>query len=519
MASSISPPANKGLASLNRALFSRKLALVALRVPPAACARAMKELPRGTILDFPRLRGIVDDPRSATAQSMTGAATTAKPPIASKLVLLSPAVAAAGGSSDGGRNGHNGDELPANVAKFARDVGAEVTEYVLTLDYEYWTAEQVLRSILPDDIEIPASFETVGHIAHLNLRDVFMPYKHIIGQVLLDKNTNLKTIVNKTGNIDNTFRFFEMELLAGERDLMAQVNESGCKFKFDFSRVYWNSRLQTEHSRLVSLFEPESLVCDVMAGVGPYAIPAAKNKGCLVFANDLNPASFEYLCENIRANKVEHLIKPYNIDGREFIRNSIKELNAEGALDSLRAKVPPARKPRGAQPTTGEQTTGEQATMAPAAAAVPPVLIPTHPRPRWFNHYVMNLPATAIEFLDAFWGLLANHPSADDKAPLPIIHCHCFSRDPDPKTDIVRRVEAALGAPLGPDDLIALHNVRNVAPNKDMLCVSFRLPRAVAFASVEGKRSAAAPVGSAEGGEEVVVEDDAPAAKRAKIET
>ncbi|KAJ3182027.1 tRNA(m(1)G37)methyltransferase [Geranomyces variabilis] len=514
MASSISPPANKGLASLNRALFSRKLLLVALRVPPAACARAMKELPRGTILDFPRIRGIVDDPRSATAQSTASAVTTAKPPIASKLVLLSPAIAAAGGGSDGADHHGHSEELPANVAKFARDVGAEVTEYELTLDYEYWTAEQVLRSILPDDIEIPASFETVGHIAHLNLRDAFLPYKHIIGQVLLDKNTNLKTIVNKTGNIDNTFRFFQMEVLAGKRDLMAQVNESGCKFKFDFSRVYWNSRLQTEHSRVVSLFEPDSLVCDVMAGVGPYAIPAAKNKNCLVFANDLNPASFEYLCENIRANKVEHLIKPYNIDGRELIRNSIKELNAEAALVSLRAKAPLARKPRVTSPTTGEETTTAPVTATPS---LPPVLLPTHPKPRWFNHYVMNLPATAIQFLDAFWGLLANHPSVDETTPLPIIHCHCFSRDLDPKTDIVRRVEAALGAPLGPDDLIALHNVRNVAPNKDMLCVSFRLPRAVAFAT--GERTAAAIRAENEEDEVVLIEDDAPAAKRAKIDT
>ncbi|KAJ3157575.1 tRNA(m(1)G37)methyltransferase [Geranomyces michiganensis] len=512
MASSIAPPTNKGLASLNRALFLRKLALVALRVPPAACARAMKELPRGTILDLPRLRGIIDDPRSSGI-------TTKMPPTPTelrKLVLLSPTIAVAARTGDGGGM-DKWDELPAEVSKFVQAVGAEVTEYELTLDYDYWTAEQVLRSILPDEVEIPASFETVGHIAHLNLRDVFLPYKHIIGQVLLDKNNNLKTIVNKTGNIDNTYRFFEMELLAGERNLMAQLNESGCKFKFDFSRVYWNSRLQTEHRRVVSLFEPDSLICDVMAGVGPYAIPAAKNKGCLVFANDLNPASFEYLCENIKANKVEHLIKPYNIDGRDFIRNSVKELNTEAALDPLRAKIPTSRKPQIAKTASGEEATATTpATAAPSAPIVPPVLEATHSTPRWFNHYVMNLPATAIEFLDAFWGLLANYPSADQTTPLPMIHCHCFTREPDPKTDIVRRVEAALGAPLGPDDLVALHNVRNVAPNKDMMCVSFRLPRAVAFASGERKLVA---VGNLHHGEEEenAKEDTSPVAKKAKL--
>lgn len=40
-----------------------------------------------------------------------------------------------------------------------------------------------------------------------------------------------------------------------------------------------------------------------MAGVGPFSIPAVK-KGAIVYANDLNPASYESLCENIKLNKV-----------------------------------------------------------------------------------------------------------------------------------------------------------------------------------------------------------------------
>jgi len=76
--------------------------------------------------------------------------------------------------------------------------------------------------------------------AHLNLNDEYLPYKHIIGQVLLDvcayiqiiligsltnvvqKNKVIKTVVNKLNSIDTTFRFFKMELLAGEPNYIVE---------------------------------------------------------------------------------------------------------------------------------------------------------------------------------------------------------------------------------------------------------------------------------------------------------
>ena len=110
-----------------------------------------------------------------------------------------------------------------------------------------------------------------------------------------------------------------MELIAGEPDyvvehvsstlpglnkLLIQLkHESDCRFTFDLTQVYWNSRLHTEHERLVSLFKPEDVVADVFAGVGPFVIPAAK-RGCAVLANDLNPNSAKYLLKNVENNRV-----------------------------------------------------------------------------------------------------------------------------------------------------------------------------------------------------------------------
>lgn len=132
---------------------------------------------------------------------------------------------------------------------------------------------------------------------------------------------------------------------------------------------------------------------------------------------------------------------------------------------------------------------------------------PLQPRPR-IDHFVMNLPESAIDFLDAFRGFLSPENIGIDAMEIydvmPMIHCYCFTRELESdkaEVDIrkvrffflgaaafhgvdvwFQRVEEQLGHPLV--DEVALHMVRSVAPGKDMYCISFRLPRIVAFDGV-----------------------------------
>jgi tRNA (guanine37-N1)-methyltransferase len=121
----------------------------------------------------------------------------------------------------------------------------------------------------------------------------------------MDKNPTVRTVINKTDDVGvhSEFRTFEYEVLAGDDNMDVEVREGECTFRFNYSKVYWNSRLQTEHKRLVDSFSPGEVVCDVMAGVGPFAVPAGK-KGVFVWANDLNPSSYSSLRDSIVRNKV-----------------------------------------------------------------------------------------------------------------------------------------------------------------------------------------------------------------------
>jgi hypothetical protein len=71
------------------------------------------------------------------------------------------------------------------------------------------------RLLPPTCTEVPSAFEAVGHIAHINLRDDLLPYKYLIGQVLLDKNPNIKTVVNKVCGRAEGSALFVWSLFSG----------------------------------------------------------------------------------------------------------------------------------------------------------------------------------------------------------------------------------------------------------------------------------------------------------------
>lgn len=83
---------------------------------------------------------------------------------------------------------------------------------------------------------------------------------------------------------------------------------------------------------------------------------------------------------------------------------------------------------------------------------------------------MMNLPATALEFLDAFRHCYAT------EADLPLVHCYCFAKQAETAlADICARAEAALGGPLDP----AL--VRLSAPTEKLCWGHLTWPRPSSF--------------------------------------
>lgn len=401
------PSAVRGMTCLDREAFAQTIIVPAIRIPKAVLNKVVKPLKK-VALQKPGLKRVVDEDGSEDSEH--------------KLLLLDPTKITSSSAF--------GKEEAEALRAF--EVAQEVCNYELTLTYDNLKTEEILRAVLPEGQDVTSGFSRVGHIAHLNLRDHQLPYQKLIGQVIMDKNPGITCVVNKTNTIDSTYRNFQMEVLAGENNMVAKVRENGVSYEFDFSQVYWNPRLSTEHERVVSMLKRGDVVFDVFAGVGPFAVPAAR-RGCTVLANDLNPESHRWLVHNCQLNKVTSKVTTFNLDGREFIRGPVKK-RLPGLLSS--------------------------------DAGV---------------HFVMNLPALALQFLDAFKGLLAPElcKETSEKSNLPKVHCYGFSKEDDPEKDVVARASASLGFEL--EEHCSVHMVRNVAPNKEMMCVSFTLPREVLY--------------------------------------
>lgn len=459
------PPVNRLMRSLDRSFFQKTIELKAARVfDNKNISRCRIALEKSKDLLFQeRLAPVHPDPDPDLAKA------------GKKCIVLRPEVKpesthVTNGISSQPHGHDNAFPHSATVAELVNQGLISIIPYQLHLDYGYWTYHDIISSILPEDEqgEIPSGFTQVGHVAHLNLRDEYLKYKHLIAEIITDKNPTVRTVINKVDDVgeESEYRTFGYEVLAGPDDMNVTISEEDCTFKFDYSKVYWNSRLNTEHRRLVALFKEGDAVCDVMAGIGPFAVPAGRKK-IFVWANDLNPDSYASMVDAIKRNKVSDYVRPFNEDGKTFIRTATAEI---------------------AQSDHRVEVTKKQSRKEPKAK---PEVVQTLTQPKTFQHFVMNLPATAITFLPSFIGLYPTSVRQNLPADfaMPLVHVYCFSTKSDDNIEegikICKEISLQLDHEMKPglidEGNVEIYDVRDVAPKKRMFCASFRLPRKVAF--------------------------------------
>jgi tRNA (guanine37-N1)-methyltransferase len=239
------------------------------------------------------------------------------------------------------------------------------------------TLLQVLQNKLPTTLlaSLPQALDVIGDIAILEIPQKLKAYEVIIGEAILKTHNNLKTVLAKAGAISGIYRTREYTFIAGEHKTRTIHREFGCQYHVDVAKAYFSPRLSNEHARVASLVQTGEIVADLFAGVGPFSVLIGKRNPMLkVYAVDLNPEAVDLLKLNVRVNRVENRVFPMLADAREITATNLK-----GTADRV----------------------------------------------------IMNLPETAIDFIDA-----ACHAV---KLQGGIVHFYAFIRSPDSTENLKQR--------------------------------------------------------------------------------
>lgn len=247
------------------------------------------------------------------------------------------------------------------------------------------------------------AYEQIGYIAII---DRHQPQAQEVAKVLLKQN-RIKTVLQAETSVTGEYRTRSVSILAGERRTETLYTENKCRYLLDLSKVYFTPRLSTERMRIADKIKDGDKVVDMFAGVGPFSILIAKKFPSVhVIAIDKNPDAVRYLKENIKLNRVKN-VKIIDGDARDAVKG------ISGA-----------------------------------------------------DHVIMNLPHSAIEFLDAAFGVLKNGG---------IIHFYAITNENDLFDGILKRIEAVAG--LSGLQIVPLDKriVRPYAPYQFNICIDFQV--------------------------------------------
>mmetsp|Transcript_25686 Transcript_25686/g.54256 ORF Transcript_25686/g.54256 Transcript_25686/m.54256 type:complete len:631 (+) Transcript_25686:118-2010(+) len=321
--------------------------------------------------------------------------------------------------------------------------------------YQNQPVNRILTKLLPPEAQPPpSSYEQVGHVAHVNLRQPHVPYGKLIGQVMLDRlQSSIRTVVNKLGEVGGPYRTYQMDLLAGDDDYFVHQVEHGVSLYFDLKRVYWCTRLEGERTYMIENdFKPNQTVADAFCGVGALCIRAATAKGCRILANDLNPDAVAYCKDSASRNGID--VGPngkFHVqcgDASQFIMN------------------------------LGMGVSESSSTKESGVSNLP-------------DHLILNFPLDSPSFLNSlrWW------PSGETIDSPPRVHVYTFARGDDVRTaaevaiDMVADGLLPEGGYVEPsifrgqylnEELecdIQAREIRDAAPGKLVICVSFSATR------------------------------------------
>ncbi len=163
--------------------------------------------------------------------------------------------------------------------------------------------------------QLPNGYVRLGRVLLVRWPERLRPYFPELASGLAVA-LRARTVLRAAGPVEGELRTPRVEVLFGG-ETETEVVEDGVRWRFDAARVMFAAGNRTERARAGHLVQPGQNVVDLFAGIGYFAIPAARFGGAArVTAVDRNPVSIAYLAENARLNGVAAQVEPTLGDNR-----------------------------------------------------------------------------------------------------------------------------------------------------------------------------------------------------------
>jgi tRNA (guanine37-N1)-methyltransferase len=186
--------------------------------------------------------------------------------------------------------------------------------------------ESALKERIPSHVlaALPNSFDIIGNIAIVELADDVQAYAQDIGQAIAAVNPKLVAVYAKAGSVTGIHRTRPLRLLVGEPRTQTVHTEYGVRLVVDVAETYFSPRLGTEHDRVSALVRAGEVVVDMFAGVGPFALLAAKRQPVTVYALDVNEHAIRCLEQSLKLNRLRGEVIPLLGDSRRIVLDELQ---------------------------------------------------------------------------------------------------------------------------------------------------------------------------------------------------
>lgn len=176
------------------------------------------------------------------------------------------------------------------------------------------------------------SFDIIGSgekaVAIIELEKSEMKNEKKIAEEIMQKNKIVKSVLVKMSARKKEIRTRDYKLVAGEKNTEVLHKEHGYLIKLDPQKVYFSPRESTERQRIADQIQKNETIMLMFAGVGAFAVAIAKKKPVQkIFAVEINKKAVEYAEENIRINKISHLIVPIRADAKKIPKEFLGKCN------------------------------------------------------------------------------------------------------------------------------------------------------------------------------------------------